>query len=140
MSDVGRPLFDGKDEDIVIQKLESAFSLDCTVDEACFYADISRSAFYVYRENHPEFQDRVERLRKRPVLIARKTVVDNLEKDPDLSMKYLERKVKDEFSTRTETTGKDGMPLNAEINKLADTIEKVILNEAADDQSNPAIS
>lgn len=36
---------------------------------------------------------------------ARKSVVNALTKDPDLALKYLERKKKDEFSLRSEHTG-----------------------------------
>lgn len=71
-------------------------------DEACLEAGISRACLYEYLSNNPKFKERVEMLKNRPVIIARKCVVDSLKDDSDLSLKYLERKKKDEFSTKTE--------------------------------------
>ena len=103
-----RKLFDGKEENLVLQKLEEAYALDCTDEEACFYADISPAALYAYQKKNPKFLERKHALKQNPVLIARKTVVDKLPGDADLSLKYLERKKKSEFSVRAEYTGKDG--------------------------------
>jgi len=86
-----------------VKKLEEAFSLDCSVWEACFYADISKQTYYNRLENKPELVDRFNSLREKPVLMARQTVVKALTTQPDIALKYLERKRKDEFSSRTET-------------------------------------
>lgn len=86
----------------VLRKLEEAFAWDCTDTEACFYAGIGKTALYEYQKDHPEFAERKEALKGNPILLARQTVVRNLQRDPDLALKYLERKRKDEFSPRTE--------------------------------------
>ena len=57
-------------------------------------------------EADPELLDRLETLRNRPVLLARTTVITAIEKDAELALKYLERKVKGEFSPRQETDNK----------------------------------
>ena len=98
----GRPLFDGKDEELVLAKLEQAFSFGSTDAEACFYADISPDSLYKYQQTHPEFVVRKQNLKERPVLIARQSVVKQMTKDGDLALRYLERKKKEEFSTKTE--------------------------------------
>lgn len=95
----------------VLEKLEEAFLLGCTDREACFYADIALSTLYLYQEQNPEFSERKAELKENPILLARKTVVENLARDPELSLKFLERKRKKEFSPRQEVTGKDGKPL-----------------------------
>jgi len=92
----------------VLKKLEEAFALDCTILEACFYADISEKTYYNYTEKHPEFLQRVQALRQNPVLKARISVIDGFEKDPNLALKYLERKAKSEFSPREEKQFLDG--------------------------------
>ena len=51
---------------------------------------------------NPEFIDRKEQLKENPVYKARKSVVDALEANPELALKYLERKRKEEFSPRSE--------------------------------------
>jgi len=85
-----------------VHKLEEAFALDATVGEACFYADISRTTYYEWIKNNPELADKFERLREKPVLLARESVVKALKTDPELSLKYLERKRRSEFATKVE--------------------------------------
>lgn len=82
-----------------LNKLEQAFALGCTDLEASLYANIAPATLYNYQEKNPEFLERKEQLKMSPVLKARKTVVGSLD-DPEIAMKYLERKKKDEFSTR----------------------------------------
>jgi hypothetical protein len=75
-----------------VSKLEEAFALGCTDLEACFYADISKPTLYAYQDANPEFLYRKERLKKRPVLLARKVIVDALLDDDRASAhKVLER-------------------------------------------------
>lgn len=93
-----------------IAKLEEVFAIGGTDKEACFYADIAPQTLYSYQEQHPEFIDRKEALKERPVLKARQTVVKSLD-DPKNAQWYLERKKKAEFAQRTELTGEDGEPI-----------------------------
>lgn len=82
-----------------LNKLEQAFSIGCTDEEACVFADISRQTMYAYISENPEFSDKKEALKKKPILKAKNTVVKNLD-NPDMALKYLERKCKNEFSTK----------------------------------------
>jgi hypothetical protein len=76
-----------------VRKLEEAFALGCTDLEACFYADISRTSLHKYQEANPEFADRKERLKQRPVLLARKVIVDALlDNDRGIADKLLTRR------------------------------------------------
>ena len=89
--------------DEVVAKLEYGFMKGLNVTECCHYADISRSAFYDYIEIHPEFTDRMEELKSNPSTRAKLNVVEAIEKgDTDLSKWWLERKNKEEFSTKQE--------------------------------------
>src|SRR3990167_2591130 len=97
--------------DELVQKLEYAFALGCTDEEACFYADISKQTLYNYQDKHPEFVDRKQALKTRPIFLARETLLRGIKEDPDLALKMLERKKKDEFSLRQEITGADGKDL-----------------------------
>jgi hypothetical protein len=96
---VGRPT---KLTEDVLKKLEEAFSIGASDKEACFYAGISHQALYNYQEKHPEYVDRKEALKERPVLMARQTVMNNLATDVDVAKWYLERKRKGEFSAKVE--------------------------------------
>ena len=87
----------------VIAKLEEAFAWGCTDREACLWADISPAALYLYQEKRPEFVERKEALKDTPIMLARKTVVEAIKKkDRTMALAYLDRKKKDEFSTKVE--------------------------------------
>ena len=96
-----------------IGKLEQAFAIDATVEEACSYADISRDAFYDYLKKEPTFSDRIEDLRQRPILKARQTIVKSLD-NPQHAQWYISRKRKKEFAERIEQTGADGGAIKVE--------------------------
>ena len=125
----GRPLFDGKDEDTVIAKLESAFSIGCTDKEACMQADISPSALYNYQKNNPDFQERKDMLKEKLVLAARNTVSNVIQEKEIIKLQdkgvvkssnvpteralktsqwYLERKKKSEFAPQVNGIVDDG--------------------------------
>lgn len=92
-----------------IAKLEQAFAIDATVEEACSYADISRDSFYDYLKKEPKFSDRIAELRQRPILKARQTVVKSLD-NPQHAQWYLTRKKKKEFGENIDVTS-DGKPI-----------------------------
>lgn len=87
--------------DKTLQKLRTAFSMDCTIEEACLYAKITFQIFYVWKKENPKLFEELEGLRWTPVLKARSEVMKGL-KWYTPSMDYLKRKRKDEFSERTE--------------------------------------
>lgn len=102
----------------ILGKLEYAFSIGCSDLEACFYADIGKTTLYNYQEKHPEFVDRKELLKDRPVLLARESVINHMQDDGKLAMDFLKNKKRDEFNTKEtkELTGKDGKDLINGIN------------------------
>ncbi len=103
----------------VIAKLEEAFAWGCTDVEACLWAGIAEPTLYLYQDKNPKFIERKKALKETPVLLSRKAVVNAIKKgDRVTAMAYLDRKKKDEFSTRSEVTGKDGKDLPTPILKL----------------------
>lgn len=96
----------------VIAKLEEAFAWGCSDVEACLWADIAPATLYQYQEKYPKFTERKAELKETPVLLSRKAVVNAIKRgDKVTALAYLDRKKKDEFSTRSEHTGKDGKDL-----------------------------
>lgn len=112
--EVGRPTVFTKE---VLQKLDEAFEYDMTDEEACLHAHISPRALYDYQKDNQEFLQRKQALKNNPVMLARKALVESLKLrkiktldkngnvveidvtvDPNLALKYLERKAKKEFS------------------------------------------
>ena len=106
--------------DDVVKKLEEIFLLDGTVEEACFFAGISKQTLYNWFKENPKMQERMDALRNEPFLKARRTIVKNLE-NPQYAFEYMKRKKKDEFSERAELTGKEGKDLNPTTEELAKT-------------------
>ena len=129
----GRKWFDGRSEEGVVALLCNKWGIGCPDAEAALYADILPCTLSRYLESHPKIKQRKEALLQRPFLLARETIVGAFDgheieviigrgkkkkkiktkayRDPDAAMKFMERKKKDEFSTRSEFTGADGAPL-----------------------------
>ncbi len=105
----------------IINKLEQAFMLGCSDLEACLFADIGKSTLYNYQDANPDFLERKEKLKENPILVARTSVISGLNNDPDLALRFLERRKKDEFSTKTEAETKTEI-----VHKLDDTDREII--------------
>lgn len=87
----------------VVSKLEYGFLKGMNDGEACYYAGISRQAFYDYCNKYPEFADRKEALKKNTAIQAKLNITEEIENgNVDISKWYLERRNKDEFSTKQE--------------------------------------
>lgn len=103
---------------MVRKKMEEATALDATVEEVCFYAGISKDTYYKWIKKDNKLSDYLTALRNKPVLKARQEVIKGLTDNPEFSLKYLERKRKNEFSTRVEnditTKGKSLNNINYE--------------------------
>lgn len=100
---VGRPTVM---TETMIGKLEMLFAKGLTDREACLIADISPSTLYDYCNENPEFAERKETLKQHPTAKARLNLTEAIEKgDADLSKWWLERKAKDEFSTKQTIDG-----------------------------------
>lgn len=93
---------------VVIGKLESVFAMDGSIREACYFAGISPDTYFEFMKKNPEYSERFDALRNRPVLLARQTVMKKLTENYGNAMDYLSRKAKKEFSVRTEVTGANG--------------------------------
>lgn len=117
----GRP---PKVDKFVVDKWEQAFAIGCTDSEACAYADVSRDLLYDYQKKHPEFIDRKNSLKERPILKARQEVVKGLSNNPELALKFLERKKKDEFSLRQEIDQKSEVKIDGNVNVEWETFFK----------------
>lgn len=96
-------------DDLTVKKLEEAFAIGASVSEACYYADISRQTYYNWEKENPELKEKFDRLKEKPVLKARQTIAKDLDK-PETARWFLERKMKKEFSLRTEIDGELRLP------------------------------
>lgn len=97
----------------VVSKLEDAFSYGASVNEACYNADISRETFYRWMREDEVLYDRLKRMMDKPILKARKAVVDSFNDKPELALKYLEKKLRKEFGDEPTK-----MNINLQFNQL----------------------
>lgn len=89
-----------------IGKLEYGFSCGLSDREACLYANINPDTLYEYCKKHPEFSERKELLKEQVKMQAKLNLASSISSgDEKASEWYLERKAKDEFSTKTEVSG-----------------------------------
>lgn len=116
----GRPTVFNKE---TVHILEQAFANGCTVEEACSVSGVSRSAYYKRLEDDGQFMDRMERAKLFMIIQARHTICNAIRAgDIKTSMWFLERKCKDEFSLKSETTSAQYLEIddytNAELLRL----------------------
>lgn len=113
MAKNGRP---ERFNDKILESLRNAFAIGCTDEEACAYANIPTTTFYDYLKRHPDFSEERNKLKQKPILLAKQTIINDL-KSVDSAKWYLERKKKDEFSLRQEVTGNDGNEIKVVIER-----------------------
>lgn len=93
-------------------KLKQGFLMGLSDEEACLFANIGTRTLYDYQAANPSFsQDKTE-WKNNPVLKAKTTIYNKLH-DTETAKWYLERKKKDEFSSRNELSGPDGEKLES---------------------------
>lgn len=104
----------------VVRKLEEGFLLGLSDREACLYADIAPSTLYEYCREHEEFSERKELLKEQVKLRAKLNVAEVIRRgDIDISLWYLQRKAKDEFSTKQEIEHSGGMENRLDLSGLS---------------------
>ena len=96
--------------DIKSKILEVA-ALDGSVKEMAYYCGVSHQSIYNWFKEDEELFDHVERLRDRPVLLARQTVTKKMTESYQNAMDYLKRKKKDEFGDNATYTVELPQPL-----------------------------
>lgn len=119
-----------------VKKLEDAFAIGASIPEACYFANITKQTYYNWIKDNEELKEKFDRLREKPILKARQTVVDNLNK-PEYAFRYLEKKRKDEFGNETKIinegeithTHKKDIESNKEILKLKEEFELKLKKE-----------
>lgn len=121
---MGRPLALEQPETRAL--LLAAASFDMNTTAMCAYAKIDTATYYRYIKDNPDFLNEIEQKRTTPYQLALQTIIGQLDKDPHLAIKYLERKHRNEFSLRREMTGADGENLMTGLAGLIAGADKVL--------------
>ncbi len=94
----GRP---SKLNSTIVEKLEIGFSRGYNITEACKYAGIDRSTYYDWVEANEDFSNRMELAKCDLNIKAKNNIADEIEKgNLEVSKWHLERRAKDEYSTK----------------------------------------
>lgn len=112
----------------VVSDLVYAFQRDFTDEEACLYAGIGHDSYYRWRKESEEFTAMIKKAKSLSFVKSKEIIFQELEKgEVNRAEWFLERRQKDRYSSRTESTGKDGEPLNPPDNltKILKRIRKI---------------
>lgn len=123
-------------DEIVVAKLEQAFSIGCPTLEACAFAGISRDCFYDFVKKYPEFSDRFNDLKHKPILEARDTVVRSIKTNPEMAFRYLERKRPKEFGNNLKLTDGEGKPLKTVGDVVNNNLTMILENADTNTRKN----
>ena len=110
-----------------VEKLEMAFMNSFTDAEACLYAWIDPWTLYNYIKVHPEFSSKKEALKNKPSMKAKLNMVKRINSwnDKESDKRWLERKNKEEFSSKQEVEQKWKIELELEIDLSNKTMKEL---------------
>jgi hypothetical protein len=121
--------YSAQEKNLILEKLEPYFKLGLKLNGAVNAYNAEHPKEYLFRrtiqnwlDDDEILKDTVEAWKAHPNILARRSWLYHIDKQSSLSnyaasKDWLERREKDEFSTRKEFTGKDGeslKPLTAE--------------------------
>jgi hypothetical protein len=87
-----------------ITNISAYLEVGCSIHEACLHGGVPYTTVKDYYDQDEEVRRKIDRLINTPILAAKKVVIQNIkEGDKDLAKWLLERKCKEEFSTRVES-------------------------------------
>lgn len=95
------------DENIV--KLRELAELDASIAEMAYYCNVTKQTIFNWFERNPDLFDEIERLREKPILTIRRTVIEKANESYGNAVDYLKRKRKDEFGD--SSTVKHELPI-----------------------------
>lgn len=110
--------------EVVLQKLEYAFSIGCTDREACCHAGISKGTLYNYCKENEEFLDQKETLKEAPYVKARQVLLKALDgSDINTAHKMIDRKEGSKVNVDHSNT--DGTLRPTTINIVAEPVNDI---------------
>lgn len=90
-----------------VKKIEEALLMDCTIEQICFNANISKQTYYNWLESVPGLKERFDYLKHNLRYKSKRNIANKIESgDTDISKWYLERRDKD-FKPKSDVTTDD---------------------------------
>jgi len=114
--------------DKVVSLLVTCFHNGLSVRQACWQSGISHEAYYQRLRNDVEFADTMNKAQELPSITARTNIMKAIRKgDVSTSRWWLERKEKDEFSSKADLTVQEEvvkMPSDDEMARIQQDIRR----------------
>ena len=127
-----------------VNKLKEAFAIDCTIEQACKYAEISKQTYYNWINANPELLDEFEEMKETLPLKAKHNIALKIHAgDVPLSERYLSRKEPDTYADRLkiehsgEIKGDKTYAQLVEARKKWQEEAKSIIDKSWDEDSQP---
>lgn len=112
-----------KIDDSIVKLLKEAFEIDCTVEEACAFAGISKVSFYAKCKKDAKFLNEMRAAQLYPFYKAKKVLFNSMEsKKEDIAQKWAT-----EYLKRREPRYKDKVENTVDMDLDANIDEKVDL-------------
>lgn len=105
----------GRPETITAEKeakLEEGLQLGMPITKALFYANVTHASYYRKFTNDIPFRYKMTVAQCHMAVLARKSLMIGIAKNPSLALAYLERKEPDEFSMKQIRTHEGGVSFN----------------------------
>lgn len=103
------------DENIV--KLRELAELDASIAEMAYYCNVTKQTIFNWFKNNPDLFDEIERLREKPILTIRRTLIEKANESYGNAVDYLKRKRKDEFGDSSTIKHELPTPLLANVQR-----------------------
>lgn len=120
------------DHEKTLESLRPYFQLGMSITKACETSGVCDDQTILnWIKEDPSISSRIKAWQNYVSQRARTVIADkiNEQNDPDAAKWWLERKEKKEFSTRSEVTGEDGVPLNPNnevLKGIGDDLKKLV--------------
>lgn len=103
----------------VVKKLCDAFKIDATVEEACWYAGISKVIYYKWIKEDEKFFNEIEAAKTFPFIIARRMLMKSMDSDNEIvaqrgAIEFLKRRDK-RYSDKVEGTIDGDVEVSGEV-------------------------
>ena len=114
-----------KKDDETIRKLEEAFKIDATVDEACVYAGIGTSTYHDWMRDDESFRSKMQSAQQFVFMHAKRNWVEAIvtKKDVDQSVNFLKRRAKRLYSDSILVGGDTDNPLQLSIKQILSDLD-----------------
>ena len=113
-----------KIDDTIVNLLVDAFHIDCTVEEACAHAGISKVSFYAKCKSDKKFLNVMRAAQKYPFYKAKKVLFNSMDSEKE----EIAQRGATEYLKRREPRYKDKVENTVDVDLDADIDQKIDLN------------